>query len=96
MLHAQCLHMGRKRPTVANDKMSRDEIRTISVWVEAQMKGLRDSFDEDFRSKINRERADLGKVENAIVRCVPRGPGAPTLSATTATPSPVLSPEIIK
>jgi hypothetical protein len=44
MLHAQCLHMGRTRTKVANDKMSRDEIQRISDWVESEMKKLMDSF----------------------------------------------------
>jgi hypothetical protein len=88
MLHAQCLHMGRTRTKVANDKMSRDEIQRISDWVESEMKKLMDSFllfTNSVPLSTSRDRRAKGKPSR-IRSSVDNQPSRTTIGAASVHP----------
>ena len=84
-LNAQCLHMGRKRTKEVEKKVNSDRIREISKWVVANMDNLLKNFNDDFRSKLKPEWADLLSKRRIVAVLVPSGPSACSVTSVMTT-----------
>jgi hypothetical protein len=58
MLNEQVFHMGRKRPTNRDGKVTLERIDKVFNWTEKNVLELVASFDETFSEKIQMHRAD--------------------------------------
>jgi hypothetical protein len=89
-INEQVFHMGRKRPT-DKGKVTLDRIEIAFGWAESNMISLVASFEEEFRKKIQMERADPTTVPT-VYTGGPTGPSGPT-STNIAGGFPARKPE---
>jgi hypothetical protein len=58
LLNLQVFHMGRKRLAVREGKVSLKMVDDVFEWIEKNIGHLYEAFDEEFRAKIELNRAD--------------------------------------
>jgi hypothetical protein len=60
-LNSQCLHLGKRRPTTSDRKVTLDRIRQVFEWAESNMLTFIQSL--GFKDEIDLSRADLERVK---------------------------------
>jgi glycerophosphoryl diester phosphodiesterase len=83
-LHAQCLHLGKKRFKEPEKKINIEKVRKVSAWVVSNMRELLKSFTADFRSKLRPEWDRLVGQE-LILRVSSAGLSTSTVTGVMAT-----------
>jgi hypothetical protein len=85
LLHAQCLHMGKKRTKESDKKINRVRIETVSDWVQSNMDNLLKTFNDDFGSKLRPEWADVLSQKRIVSVPGPTGPTACSVTSVMTT-----------
>jgi hypothetical protein len=58
LLNEQVFHMGRKRPAERDGKVTLERVERVFDWIEKNILQLLVSFEQEFRDKIQMQRAD--------------------------------------
>lgn len=82
LVHAECLHMGRKRYTEADKKLGLTEVRELRNWVVLHMGRFKASLNDDAQKRLRWEWNTL------LAPTLPLGPVAP--NQLTASSLPIL------